>query len=218
MLAVLDRICRWGSAGQGPKEVLVTRTPHHAYTLRPKHTRRADRTPKSNSHTSNSFTSPTSAQAGPSPVTRDKQDKGHASGGETQASALSKAFFDNMRGPQQAGAGASDKPGDVEAAAGERGVVVAGSKDASRVKGLVNLGNTCYLNSVLQNLLNTAPLRDSLLARGIHGITGEGEVTRSLRALMIRVWAKHDVKEAAIAPRQLLDALAKAEPRYSPKP
>lgn len=63
----------------------------------------------------------------------------------------------------------------------------------------------------LQNLVNTPPLRDSLLARGRDGLAGEGDVTRALRAVMAAVWSS---SSTALVPQELLDAVAKAEPRF----
>jgi hypothetical protein len=88
--------------------------------------------------------------------------------------------------------GGDAAPGD-DAGAGSAhvsDVVVVGDKQTARVKGLQNLGNTCFLNSVLQNVINTEAVRDALLARGADGFDREGGVTRARRRLMIRVWAQ----------------------------
>ena len=63
-----------------------------------------------------------------------------------------------------------------------------------------------------QNLVNTPLLRDSLLARGRDGLAGEGDVTRALRSVMAAVWGS---SSTALVPKELLDAVAKAEPRFA---
>ena len=111
--------------------------------------------------------------------------------------------------------GGDAAPGD-DAGAGSAhasDVVVVGDKQTARVKGLQNLGNTCFLNSVLQNVINTEAVRDALLARGADGFDREGGVTRALRRLMIRVWAQEG--GGPLAPRELLDALAQKEERFA---
>jgi ubiquitin C-terminal hydrolase len=60
-------------------------------------------------------------------------------------------------------------------------------KDAPRgVRGLVNMGNTCFFNSVLQSLAQCYPLREYFRMQGV--AAGERLLTSSLRSFMASMW------------------------------
>ncbi|EOD12648.1 hypothetical protein EMIHUDRAFT_251709 [Emiliania huxleyi CCMP1516] len=84
---------------------------------------------------------------------------------------------------------------------------------APPVRGLKNLGacerNTCFLNSVLQNLMAAEPLRVFLLQEPS---AGEGPATVALRN-----WSRqmHDGRESTVAPSKVLQAVSRKHKRYS---
>lgn len=58
-------------------------------------------------------------------------------------------------------------------------------------RGLQNLGNTCYFNSVMQNLARVTTLRDHFL--GTAPAPEEGPMTAALRAFLIAMWDMDNV-------------------------
>ncbi|BBN17728.1 ubiquitin carboxyl-terminal hydrolase 16/45 [Marchantia polymorpha subsp. ruderalis] len=77
--------------------------------------------------------------------------------------------------------GADQEEGNVQSLTGpENGVVEDGEagKPKRIIKGLMNLGNTCFFNSVMQNLLGVEVLRNHFL---VESANFEGPLTTSLR-------------------------------------
>ena len=82
-------------------------------------------------------------------------------------------------------------------------------EQAQPVRGLKNLGNTCFLNSVLQNLVGTQALRAHFL-RPAHD--GEGTITKSLRHFMGQM---HSGGSTSVAPSGLLKAVSAQHRRFA---
>lgn len=80
---------------------------------------------------------------------------------------------------------------------------------AQPVRGLKNLGNSCYLNSVLQSLLAAEPFRLYLVR---DAVVGEGPTTTALRA-----WAKqmHNQGTGVVAPSKVLQAVCRRHKRFA---
>ena len=59
--------------------------------------------------------------------------------------------------------------------------------------GLKNLGNTCYMNSIIQCLSNTEPLKKELLSLDLGNINGasktRGLIAKALTVIFRRLWS-----------------------------
>ncbi|GJQ11616.1 hypothetical protein GpartN1_g3407.t1 [Galdieria partita] len=77
-------------------------------------------------------------------------------------------------------------------------------------KGLKNLGNTCFLNAVLQNIARLPALRSYFLGQPI--TSGEHGVTLSLRVFFHTMWLLQDCN--VFRPNKLLDHLGKYSSRF----
>ncbi|KAK9833003.1 hypothetical protein WJX74_004016 [Apatococcus lobatus] len=84
-------------------------------------------------------------------------------------------------------------------------------KGPLQVKGLTNLGNTCFFNSALQ-VLSAAPAMQKHFQPAV--IQGSGGVTGALLDVIQGVAAQEGEKGGAFNPKQLLTAICKVAPRF----
>lgn len=82
--------------------------------------------------------------------------------------------------------------------------------DAPSPKGLLNLGNTCYFNCIMQNVARVACLRNHFI--GAAAPPGEGAMTSALRSFLVEMW--DTTSHSALNLSSLLDHVAKANTSF----
>ncbi len=87
------------------------------------------------------------------------------------------------------------------------------------VTGLVNLGNTCFMNSSLQCVAACAPLRSLLLSERLDGLINKtnplgmgGRVAKTSADLFRRMWAEDNVR--FVVPRAIKEVIADFAPQF----
>ena len=88
------------------------------------------------------------------------------------------------------------------------------------VRGLTNLGNTCFFNSIMQNFTQTTPLRNYFLTGSVTGSgaeeegapSGEGALTKALREFILEVWAPSG--SAVCRPKPLFNQVVRRASRF----
>ena len=80
-------------------------------------------------------------------------------------------------------------------------------------RGLTNLGNTCFLNSVVQNLARMRPLRQYFESPAP---VNEGPMTKALRGVIRTMWnvSKSNKRSDSFSPAELLDEVGRVNPMF----
>jgi len=89
--------------------------------------------------------------------------------------------------------------------------LVTNQKRKNGVKGLVNIGNTCFFNSIMQVLTHISLLRTWLLENIGNIPAEEGRLTSALRYFFAHMWHS---EESPFTPRVLFNVVCEKAPRF----